>query len=74
MNPKFYPQLQARYGGKFIARVDGRVVASAKTSKVLWNKVRNRIGDPNMIIGYIPPKGAICIYEISYSGKRDHNW
>jgi riboflavin synthase alpha subunit len=74
MNPKSYPQLQEKFGGKFIARINGRVIASAKTSKALWDKVRNRIGDPKMVIGYIPPKGAICIYGISYSGKRDYSW
>jgi len=67
MNPKSYPQLQEKFGGKFIARVNYRVIASAKTSKALWNKVRNRIGDPKMIIEYIEPEGAICIYGISAS-------
>lgn len=66
MNPKSYVQLQEKYGGKFIAKLDKRVIAAAKTSKTLWNKVRKRIGNPNLIIEYIEPKEAICIYGISY--------
>jgi hypothetical protein len=62
-----YSQLQERYGGKFIAKVNSQVIASAKTSKTLWNKVRDRIGNSSkMIIEYIEPKGALCTYEISH--------
>jgi len=66
MRAKSYPQLQKKYGGKFIARRDGEVIASAKTSKALWDKVRDKVGSPQMLIEYIEPKGAICIYGISY--------
>lgn len=65
MNPKSYPQLQEKYGGKFIAKIGNRVIASAKTSKALWDKVHKEIGTPNILIEYIEPKGAICIYGIS---------
>ena len=66
MNPKSYPQLQEKYGGKFIAKIGEQVIASAKTSKALWNKVRNKVGSQNMLIEYIEPKGAICIYGIPH--------
>ena len=67
MNPKSYPQLQEKYGGKFIAKIGERVIASAKTSQTLWNKVRNRVGNKDMLIEYIEPKGAICTYGIPHS-------
>lgn len=74
MNPKSYTQLQEKFGGKFIARMDGHVIASAKTSKALWNKVRKHIGNPRLTIGYVAPKGAVCIYGFSYSKKEDCLW
>lgn len=67
MNPKTYFYLQEKYGGKFIAKFNNRVIACAKDSKTLWNKVRDKIGDPKLSIEYIPPKGAICTYGISHS-------
>lgn len=72
MNTKSYSQLQERYGGKFIAKMDNRVIASAKTSKILWNKVRKLIGNPNLAIGYVAPKGAICIYGIFHPRKENN--
>ena len=71
MKVKSYSQLQEKFGGKFIARINNEVIASAKTSKALWNKVRRRIGNPKMIIEYIEPKGAICTYGISHLKKED---
>ncbi len=71
MGPKSYPQLQEKFGGKFIARLDGHVIASAKTSKTLWNKVKKHIGNPHLVIGYVAPKGAICIYGISTFRKEN---
>ena len=65
MNPKSCPQLKERYGRKFIAKEGEKVIASAKTSKALWNKVRTKVGNRNMVIEYIEPKGAICIYGAS---------
>ena len=67
MNPQFYTQLQKRYGGKFIARLNGQVIASAKTSRSLFNKIISRLGNRKLIIEYIEPKGAICTYGIPSS-------
>ena len=61
---KSYYFLQEKYGGKFIAKFDNRVIASAKDSKSLWNKVKDKIGNPKLSIEYIEPKGAICTYGI----------
>lgn len=66
MKIKSYIQLQKKYGGKFIAKAEKEVIASARTSKLLWNKVRNRIGTGKILIEYIEPKGTICIYGIFY--------
>lgn len=67
MNPKSYAQLQEKFGGRFIAKVNSHVIASAKTSRALWNKVRDKIGRPDLTILYIAPKGAVCIFGISTS-------
>lgn len=71
MRSMSYLQLQKKYGGKFIAKVDKEVIASAKTSKSLWNKVRDKIGTPEMFIEYIEPKGAICIYGIPHPKEKN---
>ena len=71
MNPKSYYQLQKKFGGKFIAKLNNRVIASSKTSKVLWDKVKKYIGNPHLVIEYIEPKGAICIYGISSPRKEN---
>ena len=62
MNPKSYSQLQKKYGGKFIAKLNERVIASAKSSKALWKKVAGQVGTPDLLIEYVEPKGAICIF------------
>lgn len=64
MKTDSYPQLQEKYGGKFIAKASERVIASAKTSQALWKKVERHTGDPDVVIEYIEPKGAICIFCI----------
>ena len=58
-----YAKLQRRYGGKFIARRDGEVLASATTYRALLSAINKRQLDRRLlIIGYISPKDAICIY------------
>ena len=58
-----YAKLQRRYGGKFIAREDGKVLASGETYQALLTAIRKRrLNRQALIIGYIPPKKAICIY------------
>jgi len=71
MKRRSYAQLQVRYGGQFIARLNGRVVASAKTSKTLFAKIRKWIGKRELLIEYIEPKGAICIYFYEVSTQRE---
>ena len=58
-----YAKLQRRYGGKFVARQDGRVLASGATYRQLVQAIRKRHLDrQQLIVGYAPPKGAVCIY------------
>ena len=62
MKSQSYAQLQKRYGGRFIASYRGRVIATAKTSKALFEKITVYLGDPALFIQYIAPQRAVCIY------------
>ena len=58
-----YARLQRRYGGKFIARHDGEVLASGASYRALLQAIRKRrLKRQDVIVGYVPPKDAICIY------------
>ncbi len=62
MKSQSYIQLQKRYGGRFVATYRGRVIASAKSSKVLFQKIVRYVGDASLFIQYIAPQRAVCIY------------
>ena len=58
-----YAKLQRRYGGKFIARQNGHVLASGATYRTLLAAMRKRHLDRRqLVVGYVPLKDAICIY------------
>lgn len=58
-----YAKLQHRYGGRFIARENGKVLASSPTYRGLLTAIRKRhLNRQQLIVGYVPPKDAICIY------------
>lgn len=58
-----YATLQRHYGGKFIARKNGKVLASGTTYQQLLQAIRKQqLNRRRVIVGYVPPKGAICIY------------
>ena len=58
-----YTTLQRQYGGKFIAREDGKVRASGVTYHELLQAIReHRLNRQRLIVGYVPPKDTICIY------------
>jgi len=58
-----YAKLQRRYGGKFVARQDGKVLASGATYRELLHALtKRRLNRRRVSVGYVPPKGAICIY------------
>ena len=59
-----YAKLQRRYGGQFIARENGKVLASGKTYRQLLQALRKRrLSRQRLIVGYVPPQKAICIYR-----------
>lgn len=61
-----YAKLQRRYGGKFIARENGKVLASGATYPQLLQAIRKRrLNRQRLIVGYVPPQKAICIYRIA---------
>ena len=58
-----YAKLQRRYGGQFIARQDGTVLASGTTYRQLLHAIsKRRLNRQQLIVGYVPPQDAICIY------------
>lgn len=62
MKTKSYAQMQKRYGGQFVASYDGRIIAAANTSKALFKKIADYIGDPALFVRFIAPQRAVCIY------------
>src|SRR3989338_2647747 len=60
-----YAKLQRRYGGKFIARKNGKVLASGSTYPQLLQVIRKRrLNRQRLIVGSVPPQKAICIYRL----------
>ena len=58
-----YAKLQRRYGGKFIARRNSHILASGGTYRALLQATRKRrLKREDVVVGYVPPKDAICIY------------
>ena len=64
MRQILYAKLQKKYGNKFIARRKDRIVASGRTMRQLFAQLAKKHipYDRNIIIGHVPPKGAVCIY------------
>lgn len=62
MKPLSYTQLQGKYDGKFVAAYKGKVIASASTSKKLVEKVKDKIGDKDLLIQHIDTKEGVCVY------------
>ena len=62
MKANTYTQLQKRYGGQFVATYKGRVIAAAKSSKELFKKISRYVGDTALLVQYVAPQSAVCIY------------
>ena len=63
MAAKTYTQLQQKYGGKYIARMENEVVAWGKTFKTLVAKLRKKnVDEGKIVFEYIEPKGVVCVY------------
>lgn len=54
-----YMKLQEKYGGQFVATYKGKVIANARTSKLLFDKVKNKLGDRNLLIQHVDVKGSL---------------
>jgi len=57
-----YVQLQDKYAGKFVAIHKEQVIYSADTSKELFDKAKDKLGDKELIIQHIDPKEGVCVY------------
>lgn len=58
-----YAELQQRYGGRYVARCDDEVVASAETYDEPSEQLESAamVWD-DLIIEYVEPPGVICVY------------
>ena len=66
MNRASYIRLQERYGGRFIAQRDGKVVAHGATYRSLIKSLgKKRLKREGLVFSYINPKHAVCIYYVS---------
>jgi hypothetical protein len=58
-----YVQLQQRYGGCFVARRDGDVIASAETYDELSEQLEEAAVEwDDLIIEYVEPGDVVCVY------------
>lgn len=67
METKDYISLQKLYGGEYVAFYQGTVIAHAKTFEALQDVVFDKIGDENLIIEFVEPYEAVCVYRIPSS-------
>jgi hypothetical protein len=58
-----YTHLQQHYGGQYIARQDGEVIASAETYDALSDTLENLpVAWESLIIEYVEPVGSVRVY------------
>jgi hypothetical protein len=58
-----YTHLQQRYGGQYIARRDGEVIASAETYDALSDALENLpVAWESLVIEYVEPVGSVRVY------------
>jgi len=62
MKPLSYIQLQNKYDGKFVATYKGKVIASANTSERLFEKVKDKLGDRDLLVQHVDIKEGVCVY------------
>ena len=64
MHLKTHAQLQNKFGGKFGAERDNKVIASAPTMKTLFARLKKEhiSYTKDIVVGRIPPKGTNCVY------------
>ena len=58
-----YAQLQQLYGGRYVARRDGAVVASAERYDQLVEQLdRAGVDWDHVLIEYVEPADVVCVY------------
>ena len=58
-----YAVLQQRYGGRYVARRGGEVIASAGTYDELADQLEKTVTDwSEIIIEYVEPVNIVCVY------------
>lgn len=58
-----YASLQQRYGGRYVARRDGEVIADASTYDELADQLEKTVTDWRaIIIEYVEPANIVCVY------------
>jgi hypothetical protein len=58
-----YTHLQQRYGGQYIARRDGEVIASAQTYDALSDALEHLpVTWEDIVIEYVEPVGSVRVY------------
>lgn len=58
-----YAQIQQLYGGRYVARREGEVVASADTYDQLVDQLdRAAVDSVDLIIEYVEPADVVCVY------------
>ena len=65
--PMKYDELQKKYGGGFVAFLNGEVVVYGKTFSEVLDKAEEKgvLEDENLIFDFIEEEGAICVYTVS---------
>lgn len=58
-----YATLQQRYGGRYVARRDGEVIADAGTYDELTDQLEKTVTDwSDIVIEYVEPANIVCVY------------
>ncbi|MBU7025571.1 MAG: hypothetical protein HXS48_01420 [Theionarchaea archaeon] len=64
--PMNYSELQKKYGGGFVAFLNGEVVAHGKTFSDVLDEAKKKgiLEDENLIFDFIEEEGAVCVYRV----------
>jgi hypothetical protein len=65
--PMKYDELQKKYGGGFVAFLNGEVVVYGKTFSEVLDKAEEKgvLEDENLMFDFIEEESAICVYTVS---------
>ena len=75
MTDSDYASLQQHYGGQYIARRAGEVVASSVTYEGLSDLIDAREGcSMDLIIEYVEPAESVRVYCIPVTGETHPVW